>query len=57
VGDPYMGGYPRAGPESGVNTNTSSGYGPPSTEGGYGVAGKQTQRGADARFRPYPAHG
>ncbi|CAK9233359.1 unnamed protein product [Sphagnum jensenii] len=30
----------------------SAGYG-----GGYGVAGRQTQRGSDARFRPYPADG
>ncbi|CAM6010106.1 unnamed protein product [Sphagnum balticum] len=35
----------------GAGTGTA-GYG-----GGYGVAGRQTQRGSDARFRPYPADG
>jgi hypothetical protein len=32
--------------------NGTAGYG-----GGYGATGRQTQRGPDARFRPYPAAG
>jgi hypothetical protein len=32
--------------------NGTAGYG-----GGYGATGRQTQRGPDARFRPYPATG
>ncbi|KAL2645026.1 hypothetical protein R1flu_012613 [Riccia fluitans] len=47
------GGYSMAGGAAADATvNGSTGYG-----GGYGVAGRQTQRGPDARFRPYPAAG
>lgn len=40
------------GSSSEAPVNGSAGYG-----GGYGAAGRQTQRGPDARFMPYPAAG
>ncbi|KAJ7520308.1 hypothetical protein O6H91_19G000400 [Diphasiastrum complanatum] len=49
---PAAGGYPTAVASSDTAMNTSAGYG-----GGYGATGRQTQRGPDNRFRPYPATG
>ncbi|KAH7439040.1 hypothetical protein KP509_04G042300 [Ceratopteris richardii] len=40
---------------AGVGSGYGSGMGAGSDGAGYGVAGRQTQRGPDARFRPYPA--
>lgn len=65
-GDPYgSSGYQENGWRSGADSHSSPaagsgpggaghGVGGPAAEG-YGVAGRQTQRGPDARFRPYPA--
>ncbi|CAM6093909.1 unnamed protein product [Calypogeia fissa] len=42
---------------AGGTSADASGSGAGGYAGGYGVAGRQTQRGPDARFRPYPAAG
>lgn len=44
-------------PHSSPAALSPSGSGATTDATGYGVAGRQTQRGPDARFRPYPAAG
>ncbi|MCO5547230.1 hypothetical protein L7F22_000675 [Adiantum nelumboides] len=66
-GDPYSAGWKSGethnSPAAAAGAGAGSGYGSNMGAGqvgdgaGYGVAGRQTQRGPDARFRPYPAAG
>ncbi|KAH7300285.1 hypothetical protein KP509_24G054300 [Ceratopteris richardii] len=64
-GDPYSSGW-KSGDNSSVPVSVAgpgSAYGGGLSAGpvgdgtGYGIVGRQTQRGPDARFRPYPATG